>query len=99
MLRLSNCFEISTVGGTWTDVPKTCQQGVYSGDPYHCDHNYGLYDSDSVDGGNGWYGKSRVIWWNQQSRNPSTADGSWTMTADHGPMDCKTGRSQVCQWR
>lgn len=64
-----------------------------------CAASYGLYDSDSVYGGTGWYGKSRVIWWNQQSRNPSSADGSWTLTASHGPMDCVTTRSQICQWR
>jgi len=97
--RLANWFSIITGGGSWTDTPKICLQTVYSRDPYHFDHRYLLADPHGYYVGNGWSGKSQVIWWNQQSRNPSSADGSWTLTESHGPMDCKNGRPQRCQWR
>ena len=47
----------------------------------------------------GSYGRTKAQWWNQYSPNPSTADGSWTLQVGHGPMDCKGGRAQRCQWR
>jgi hypothetical protein len=97
--RLSNWFQITTGGGYWTDTPKVRLQSVFSGDPYYCNHSYLLYGDGGPYTGLGFYGKSRVTWWNQYSPNPSSADGSWTLTESHGPLDCKAGRPQRCQWR
>lgn len=93
--KLSNWFSITTGGGSWSSNSKTCAQTVYSGTVYSCNHSYSI--SGYV--GNGFYGKSNVQWWNQYSPNPSSADGSWTLTESHGPMDCVSGRSQICQFR
>ena len=81
--------------GSWSSNSKTCAQTVYSGTVYSCNHSYSI--SGYV--GNGFYGKSNVQWWNQYSPNPSNADGSWTLTESHGPMDCVNGRSQIGQFR
>ena len=93
--ELSNWFSIITGGGSWSSTPKACTQSSFSGSTYYCNHSYSI--SGYV--GNGFYGKSRVKWWNQYSPNPSSSDGSWSLTESHGPMDCVSGRSQPCQYR
>ena len=49
--------------------------------------------------GAGFYSHSQTKWWNAMSPNPSSADGSWTVTEPHGPMDCVRGRPQQCMFR
>lgn len=99
-------FDITTTGGTWADTKQFCQQNTYTGNPLGCATTglgYWLYSTDSTGkivyyNGLGFYGRTKAQWWNQYSRNPSTADGSWTLQVGHGPMDCKV-RTQRCQWR
>src|SRR5674476_110843 len=42
---------------------------------------------------------SRTFSGGTSTPNPSNADGSWTLTESHGPMDCVNGRSQIGQFR
>lgn len=93
-------YEINTTGGLWKDSSRYCYQSSFIGDRlYFAGKYYSGPDGITYYTGLGWYGRTKAQWWNQYLPNPSTADGSWTLQVGHGPMDCKSGRAQRCQWR
>jgi hypothetical protein len=91
-VQLRNYFtNIGWYGGSYL-CPRTA---FLAGHTATCNHSTYILGY----AGTGFYSHSQTTWWNAMSPNPSSADGSWTVTEPHGPMDCARARAQQCMFR